>query len=228
MTRPVSGPRLYRPVTPRLLVTELVARVLGVRPDGWTRVALDGAPAAEPGALADRLADELRERGRAVMRVSAGDFLRPASVRLEHGREDPGSYYDGWLDTAALHREVLRPLDPVGTGPAGMGPAGMGKVLPRLWNPTTDRSYRAERVALPPRAVLLLDGPLLLGRKLPLELTVHLALSDGALARRTPQERRWTLAAFDRYRHEVDPERVADIVVRWDHPDNPAISATAG
>jgi hypothetical protein len=219
VTRPASRrPRLYRPVSPRLLVTELAARVLGVRPDGWTRVALDGAPAANPGALADRLADELRERGRAVMRVSAGDFLRPASVRLEHGREDPGSYYDGWLDTAALHREVLGPLDPAGTG----------EVLPRLWNPATDRSYRAERIAVPPRGVLLLDGPLLLGRGLPLEFTVHLALSDGALARRTPQQWRWTLAAFDRYRREVDPERVADATIRWDHPDNPAISVTAG
>jgi len=206
-----SGP--FRPVTPGLLVAELASRVRQVRPDGWTRVAVDGAPAAEPRVLADRLADALRERGRAVLRVSAEDFLRPASVRLEHGREDADGYYGGWLDAAALHREVLGPLDHGGTG----------EVLSRLWNPATDRSYRAERVALPPRAVLVLDGPLLLGRGLPLELAVHLALSEGALARRTAREQRWTLPAFDRYRREVDPERAADVVLRWDHPSHPAV-----
>jgi hypothetical protein len=211
-------PRRFQPVTPRLLVTTLAGRVDELRPDGWTRVAVDGAPAAEPAALADRMAEELRERGRAVLRVHAGDFLRPASVRLEHGREDPDSYLDGWLDEAALHREVLAPLDREGTG----------EVLPRLWNPATDRSYRAGRVALAPWAVLLLDGPLLLGRGLPLELTVHLALSDGALARRTAPEDRWTLPAFDRYRRETDPERLADVVVRCDHPDHPAVGWGAG
>jgi hypothetical protein len=177
-------------------------------------VLIDGPPAAEPGALADRLADALRERGRAVLRVSATDFLRPASVRLERGHTDPDSYYDDWLDEAALRREVLVPLEPGGTG----------EVLPRLWNPASDRSYRAERVALPVPGVLLLDGPLLLGRELPFELTVHLALSPGALARRTPAAEHWTLPAFARYAGDVDPERLADVVVRCDDPEHPAVS----
>ena len=194
-------------------MSELSARVHGLAPDGWARVVLDGAPAAGPGSLADRVADVLRERGRAVLRVSAADFLRPASVRLERGREDPDAYYDDWLDESALRREVLGPLDP----------GGAGAVLPRLWNPATDRSYRAQRVPLPRPGVLLLDGPLLLGRGLPAELTVHLALSPGALARSVPENQRWTLPAFDRYRREVDPESVADVVVRNDHPAHPAV-----
>lgn len=203
----------YRPVTPPSLVVELATLLLEVAPSGWARVAVDGAPAAEPGELADRVAGALRERGRAVLRVSAGDFLRPASVRLERGREDPDAYYEDWLDEAALRREVLGPLDP----------GGGGAVLPRLWDATIDRSYRAERVALPVPGILLLDGPLLLGRGLPLEYTVHLALSAGALARRTPADLRWTLPAFDRYRREVDPELVSGVVVRYDHPRQPAI-----
>lgn len=210
----MTGIGRFRPVTPERLVDELATHALQPRPDGWTRVAVDGAPAAEPGVLADRLAEAFRDRGRAVLRVSAADFLRPASVRLERGRTDADEYYDGWLDVSTLHREVLGPLQP----------GGAGEVLPRLWNPATDRSYRAERVALPPRAVLVLDGPLLLGRRLAVELAVHLALSEGALERRTPEPLRWTLPAFDRYRREVDPERVADVVVRWDHPSHPAIS----
>jgi hypothetical protein len=206
-----------RPVTPRLLVAELAERVFATAPAGWARVAVDGAPAARPGALADEITDALRERGRAVLRVSAIDFLRPASVRLERGRHDPDAYYEGWLDEQALRREVLRPLDREGNG----------MVLPRLWNAITDRSYRAERVTLPVPGVLLLDGVLLLGRGLPLELTAHLALSDDALFRRTPPEQRWTLPAYDRYRREVDPERVADVVVRWDHPSHPAVRTAA-
>jgi hypothetical protein len=184
-------------------------------------VAVDGAPAARPEVLADGVAGALRARGRAALRVSAGDFLRPASLRLEHGREDPDSYYDEWLDAAALRREVLAPME------AG----GSGLVLPRLWNPSTDRSYRAEREPLPRPGVLLLDGPFLLGRGLPFELTVHLAMGPAALRRRTDPALAWTLPAFERYAVEVRPWATADVVVRCDDPLRPAVttsSAAAG
>ena len=213
-----AGAREYRPVTPLALVAELAAWLRGVRPRDRLRVAVDGADAAEPGALADRLAAALRERGRPVLRVRAADFLRPASVRLEHGHSDPDAYFSGWLDAAALNREVLRPA----------GPGGSGEVLPRLWNPAADRSYRADRVTLAAPGVLLLDGPLLLGRGLALDLAVHLAMSDGALERLTPPPVRWTLPALRRYRREVDPERAADVVMRWDHPSHPAVGWPAG
>jgi hypothetical protein len=52
---------------------------------------------------------------------------------------------------------------------------------------------------------------------------VHLALSRAALDRRTPAEDRWTLSAYERYADEVDPESSADVVVRWDNVDRPAI-----
>jgi hypothetical protein len=44
-------------------------------------------------------------------------------------------------------------------------------------------------------------------------------LSPGALARNTPAEDRWTLPAYARY----EEDRVADLVVRVDHPDRPAL-----
>jgi hypothetical protein len=71
---------------------------------------------------------------------------------------------------------------------------------------------------------VLVDGCLLLGRGLPFDLTVHLRLSAAALARRTPAEQRWTLPAYARYEAEVDPDRVADVVVRLDDPRHPAIN----
>ncbi|MFD5826634.1 uridine kinase, partial [Lentzea sp. NPDC060358] len=72
-----------RPLTFDTLVAEIVDQVSEL--DGRVRVLVDGAPAAEPGRLADAAVEPLRALGRAVQRVSMEDFLRPASVRLEHG-----------------------------------------------------------------------------------------------------------------------------------------------
>jgi hypothetical protein len=200
-------------ISPALLVEQVADRIADLPATGWARVAVDGAPAAEPGALADELAAPLRLRGRAVLRVSAHDFLRPASLRFEFGRTDPGIFYDDWFDISALNREVLGPLSPGGTG----------RVLPALRDEAADRARRLDYVDLPPGAVLLLDGPLLLGRGLPFDLTLHLWLSPAALARRTPAERSWTLPAYERYEQEADPVRAADIVVRADDPRHPAL-----
>jgi hypothetical protein len=78
-------------------------------------------------------------------------------------------------------------------------------------------------VSLAPGGVLLLAGGLLLGRGLDIDLTVHLALSPAALDRQVTEDHRWTLPAYRRYADEVDPERTADVVVRMDHPDRPAV-----
>ncbi|KRV50741.1 uridine kinase [Wenjunlia vitaminophila] len=203
-----------RPISPDLLVDELADRIAALPGRPWSRVAVDGAPAARPQALADDLVEPLRLRGRPVLRVGAWDFLRPASVRLEHGHTDPDAYYEDWLDAGALRREVLDPLATEG---------GDGRVLPSLWDARRDRATRAEYVTLPEGGVLLVDGTLLLGRWLPFDLVVHLSLSSGALARRTPDELAWTLPAYDRYATEVEPTRQATVVVRADDPRRPAL-----
>jgi hypothetical protein len=187
-----------RPLTQETLVRELVGRVSSL--PGQVRVIIDGAPAASPGELADQLVEPLRALGRPVIRVSTSDFLRPASVRLEHGHTDPYSYRHDWFDFGGLRREVFEAGD---------------KVLPTLWNAATDRASRAEYVPFPSNGVVVVDGTLLLDQWLPAELTVHLHLSPGALKRRTDPEREWTLPAFDDY------EPAADITVRYDHPDRP-------
>ncbi|MFE6054481.1 uridine kinase [Kitasatospora sp. NPDC056446] len=204
-----------RPISPANLA-ELLADRITALPDAdgrRLRVAVDGAEAARPGALADALVEPLRLRGRPTVRVSAADFLRPASIRLEYGHHDADAFHDLWLDDGALLREVLDPLEPGGTG----------EVLPSLRDPVTDRSTRAPYTRLPPGGVLLLDGPLLLGRWLPLDLTVHLSLTPAALARRTPADRQWTLPAFARYDAETVPAEAADLTVRMDDPRHPAL-----
>ncbi|WP_404870544.1 hypothetical protein ACI1MP_35630 [Kitasatospora griseola] len=123
------------PISPERLVDLLAKRIhqLPGDSDRRLRVAVDGAAAARPGELADALVEPLRLLGRPVQRVSAGDFLRPASVRFEYGKQDPDAFHDLWLDEGALLREVLDPLEP------GAG----GRILPTFWDPATDRSTRA-------------------------------------------------------------------------------------
>ncbi|MFJ8181936.1 uridine kinase [Streptomyces sp. NPDC096105] len=197
------------------LVDVLAERLRELDPaDGspWPRVALDGAPAARPGDLAERLAEALRVRGRPSLVVGTEGFLRPASVRLEYGHQDLESYYSGWYDTGALWREVFDPL----------GPGGSGRVLPDLRDPVTDRATRSPYAGLPPGGLLLLHGPLLLHHWFPFDLTVHVLLSPGALRRRTPEAEHWTLPAFERYEQETDPAGTADVLVRADDPRHPA------
>ncbi|MCP3804167.1 uridine kinase [Allokutzneria sp. A3M-2-11 16] len=202
-----------RAVTPERLLEEIAGRVLDLPRQAWVRVAVDGAEAAAPAVLADALVEPLKLGGRAVLRASASGFLRPASLRFEHGRTDPDAFYQDWLDVKGITRELLEPLSP----------GGSGRVLPSLWDAATDRASRASYVDVPEGGVVVLDGPLLLGQGLPLDLVVHLWLSEAALARRTPPERQWTLGAFARYDNEVDPGLLADLVVRADDPRHPAV-----
>jgi hypothetical protein len=203
----------FRPVSPDLLVDEVAERIAGRPADAWARVAVDGAPPADPSRLADLIGDALRLRGRPALRVAAADFLRPASLRFERGRTDPDARYDDWFDVGGLTREVLAPLEP----------GGSGRVLPSLWNAETDRASRAAYVDVPVGGVLVVDGTLLLGRGLAFEHTVHLWISAPALARRTPAADAWMLPAFERYAAQVRPLHIADTGVRVDDPAHPAV-----
>lgn len=175
------------------------------------RVAVDGPDVADPVALAGDVAALLPALGRRAAVVPAAGFLRPASVRLEHGRTDPDARYTDWLDVSALAREVLDRV----------GPGGPGDVLPELWDVARDRATRAARV--PVTGVLLVPGALLQGVGLAFDVVVHLRVSAAARRRRTPADQQWELPAFDRYDDEVDPAALADVVVLADHADRPAL-----
>lgn len=169
------------------------------------RALLDGVGSGE---LADSLVSPLAAAGRFVVRVSAGDFLRPAGERFEWGRQDAQWFRERWLDEGALRREVLEA-------------AARGTVLPALWDAERDRSARAELVDLGPRPVVLVDGILLLGRELPAEVTVHVAVSRAALLRRGVPE--WQLPAFSSYDDDVRPGELCDVLVRAEDPGRPAV-----
>ena len=194
-----------RPRTPPALAEELAARAAALPCPA--RVLLDGVGS---GALADALVDPLARAGRLGLRVSAGDFLRPAGERFELGREDADALRSRWLDRDALRREVLSSSD---------------TWLPALWDAERDRSARQNRRPLSPRAVLLVDGVFLLGAGLPADLTVHVALSSAALRRRQVPE--WQLPAFAAYDREVRPGDGCDVLVRAEDPSRPAVAVRA-
>ncbi|WP_434588488.1 uridine kinase [Streptomyces sp. A5-4] len=205
----------FEAITWDRLTDALADHLAALKPaDGgpWLKAALDGAPAARTAEAAERLAEALRLRGHTVLVVGTEGFLRPASLRLEYGKRNPDTYYSGWFDTGALWREVFGPLEPDGSG----------RVIPDLWDPATDRATRSPHVQLPAGGVLLLHGPLLLGHWFPFDLTVHVRLSPGALARHTDVSEHWTLPAFARYEEEVGPSEAADVLVRSEDPRHPA------
>jgi hypothetical protein len=206
---------VYAAIDPALLPDELADLLLNAdHPGTALRVALDGPRAADPATLAEALVEPLRTRGRAVALIRSDTFWRDASLRFEHGRHDLSAYRDEWLDGATLVREVLAPL----------GPGGAGEFLPTLRDPATNRATREPRRAAAPGTIVIVSGELLLGRDLPFDVTIHLAVGPAARTRRTPDEWAWTLPALDEYDCAVDPAGIADVVVRLDDPRHPAIS----
>jgi len=208
----MTGAGRYAPVTAELLAERLAEACRRRQPAGHPlRLALDGPACADTAELTERLTELLQAAGRPVALVDPRTFYRDASLRLEYGRTDVESFYRGWLDDGALRREVL---DPVGSS---------GRYLPSLRDPVSNRSTRAQPAELASTGVLLVRGELLLGIGLPFDLTAHFSVSRQARRRLTDPELQWTLPAFDRYDHEVDPAAIADLVIRYDDPRHPAL-----
>jgi hypothetical protein len=195
-------------------VARLVAdRAAALQPGHPVRVAVDGPPWSGLD-LTPLVADALASWARPALVVRVADYLRPASLRLERGRDDPEAFLDDWIDVGGLRREVLDPA----------GPAGSRRVLPGLWDATRDRASRQDYRQLPVDAVVIVDGWFLLRGGLPFDLTVHVALSPAARARRVPvADAARELPAYTLYDDEARPADHADIVVRADDPRRPAV-----
>jgi hypothetical protein len=207
----------FVPVSPALLAGQLASLLLTRESLGHPlRFGLDAPACAATGPLIELLTETLQAAGRPVAVIDSRGFYRDASLRLEYGRTDVESFYSGWLDTAALQREVLGAL------------AADGSYLPSLRDPVTNRSTRAAREQLPAGGVALVTGELLLGTGLGFDVVAHCAVSRQARRRLTPDEQRWTLPALDRYDIDVDPSALADVVIRYDDPGHPAVLIKAG
>ncbi len=203
----------FTPLSPHLLADQLAGWIADL-PGDHPAVGVDADPDVGGTALADAVAERVRALGRPVLRASTRWWWRPASLRLEFGHTDVDMLLHGWVDSAALRRELFEPLTP----------GGSGTVLRRLRDPDTDRSVRERPQPVDDRAVVLLDGPFLLAADLPLQVVVHLQVSPGALGRALPPGRHWWLAGFDRYRRDYRPAEAAAVVISYDHPGSPAVA----
>lgn len=207
----------FHPVSPQLLAERLTRLLLDRHPgEHPLRVAVDAPGCAELGSLLGLIEARLRAAGHPVGTVPAEGFYRDASLRFEYGKTDLESFYSGWLDTAALQREVLGRL------------VDDGCYLPSLRDPASNRSTRAEPVRLPAAGVVLVTGELLLAAGLGFDLRLHFSLSRQARQRLTAAGRQWTLPALDRYEFDVDPAGLADAVIRYDDPAHPALLVRPG
>jgi hypothetical protein len=208
----------FVPVSGAGLGEELAARLLEMSPpEHPLRVAVDTPLPTEVRNVADSARDALVRCGRPAIVVSARMFYRDASLRYEYGKTDTESFYSGWLDVAALQREVLTPLGRPDK------PGALFQFLPSLRDPVNNRSTRVDRLSLPAHGVLLVTGQILLAAPLSFDVTVHFALSRAARRRRFDADSQWQLPAFDRYDIDVNPARVADFVIRYDDPLHPAL-----
>lgn len=205
-----------RPVAP-LRLAGLIADAATARPG--LRVGVEGPAADDAHALADDVAAVLADRAVPVGRVCADDYLRARSLRLEHGRDDPDAFGEGWYDLAALRREVLDPMGP------DVRPAER-RWLPRLRDPATDRPYRDRALAAAPSTVVVLDGRFLARWEIAdaVDVRVLLEVSPAARARRVPaEEQARVLPAWEQYLQWYDPAASAAVVVRYDRPGHPAV-----
>lgn len=198
----------YVPITAAGLTGLLTDRILAAR--NRIVVAVIGADAADPVPFAHIVSRALRDRGRPAAVVSVHDYVRPASIRLEFGRNDEMSYRTLWFDYEALAREVVDSL------------RTQGRWLPALWDEKADRSARATVETATDNTVVIVAGPMLLGRGLAFDLTVRLQLGEGALRRATAPDHLWTVDAL--LAHDRLVAEIPDIDVRWDHRDRPAVA----
>lgn len=201
------GVSTFIPSTP-LALAEQIARLSGSLPSVAV-VAIDGPDCAQPSRLALLVGAAVESHNRPSAVVSLHDYVRPASLRYEFGHEDGLSYRTIWFDYPALDREVITAARTKRT------------LLPKLWDEPTDRSARSIRVPVHERAVIVIAGPMLLGRGLEFDVSVRLDMSEAAMRRHTPEADLWTVDALLEHRSEVSEE--VDFEVRYDHPARPAV-----
>ena len=197
-------------------------------------VGIDGPDAAGKTTFADRLSDELAAD---TVRASSDAFHNPVAVRRRRGELLPEGYYRDAFDYMAIVDELLVPFK-----------AGRTRVATCRYDYGKEEPIYVD-VAVPTRSVLVFDGVFLLRTELRQywTLCVYVHVSPEESLRRgaardadlfgseADAQRRYAgryLPAQALYRAEVDPERLANVVVdnteladplllRWSLPRGP-------
>ena len=111
-------------------------------------VAVDGVDGSGKTTFARLLSDACARRGRTAQVVHLDDFLNPEAIRYGRGRTSPEGYF---LDSYDLASFTTKVLDPLGLG-------GNRTIVPRAFDHHTDMPVNPPPVAVPPHAVVIVEG----------------------------------------------------------------------
>jgi uridine kinase len=207
------------------VVERIVARIRSLGP-ARLRVAIDGLTAAGKTSFGHELAERISAAGRPVLRASLDDFKRPWREAHLYDRTSGEGYYRNAFDYAAITTLLLEPC----------GPQGSGRCVLCSIDPLTQRDHSSVVVQAPPDAVLIVDGvfafrpqinqhwDLRIWLDVDPEVSIQRGIArdqDREGTEAEPLHRRRYLPAEHLYMAEVDPARLAEVVVdktMFDHP----------
>ena len=175
---------------------------------------IDGRTAAGKTSFGHELADIVSTAGRPVLRASLDDFKRPWRERHLYDRESGEGYYRNAFDHEALHRLLLSPAAPGGSGTCALCSI----------DPLTQIDHSATVTVAAPDAVLIVDGVFAFRPEIDaswdlriwLEIDEELSVRRGVRRDGSGSEalhREPYLVAEGLYLAEVGPTRRADVVI---------------
>lgn len=202
------------------LLAQLGERILKIKLNHPTRVAIDGVDGSGKTFLADELAEKLGASGRQIIRVSIDKFHNPRSIRYQKGRNSPEGYYADSFNNVLVVENVLLPL----------GPNGDRKFKSAAFDYKTDAEVAVPVEEAERDAILLMDGIFLQRPELASywDLKVFLDVDFEYTVARAVKRDGWYLGSEDEtrkiyderyvpgqqlYFKEADPRTTADIVI---------------
>ena len=216
------------------VIRHIAACIDSIHLDHPTRVGIDGVDAAGKTTLADELADWLNRSGRTVIRASIDGFHNPSAVRRQRGPDSPEGYFQDSFNYSALRAVLLDPL----------GSAGSLCFQRAVFDFRTDRPVESPTEEATIDSILLFDGVFLLRPEVrdcwdfsvfvqaEFSTTLKRAISRDLelFGGKTEVLRRYTeryVPGQKIYLSEVDPERLASLVVVNDDPISPVLGTSA-
>ena len=212
------------------LVQHIADRVVALG-SGRLRIGIDGPTAAGKSTFGHELAEQVSGAGRQVLRASLDDFKKPWRERNLYDRESGEGYYRNAFDYQAV-RGLL--LDPAGS-------RGSGEVVLCSIDPLTQTDHTSIVARAGLDAVLIVDGVFAFRPEINDYWDLRIWLRVGpetSLRRGAERDEYWAGSAAetihrDRYAvaerfyvEEVDPVRLADVIVDNSDFARPLIAQT--